>query len=77
MSFNYQKLATQEPVFFDGTTADYKYKNTSYELLGLYQFNFNNRIEVGLNLFTEDYQYKFGATNPNVPQELVVDKVVN
>lgn len=74
LSFNYQKLTTQEPVFFDGTTADYKYKNTSYELLGLYQFNFNNRIELGLNLFTEDYQYKSGATNPNVPQQLVVDK---
>jgi len=74
LSFNYQKLTTQEPVFFDNTTADYKYNNTSYELLGLYQINFKNRIEFGLNLFTEDYQYKFGATNPNVPQSLVVDK---
>ncbi len=74
LSFNYQSLTTQEPVFFDGTTADYKYNNVSYELLGLYQFNFKNRIELGLNIFTEDYEYKFGATNPNIPQELKVDK---
>ena len=74
LSFNYQSLTTLEPVFFDNTTADYKYNNTSYELLGLYQLNFKNRIELGLNLFTEDYQYQFGATNPNIPQELVVDK---
>ncbi|MFD2566461.1 outer membrane protein assembly factor [Pseudotenacibaculum haliotis] len=74
LAFNYQNLTTQEPVFFDDTTADYKYNNTSYELLGLYQFNFHHRVELGLNLFTEDYQYKSGATSPNVPQELVVDK---
>lgn len=74
LAFNYQNLTTQEPVFFDNTTADYKYNNTSYELLGLYQFNFHHRLELGLNLFTEDYQYKSGATSPDVPQELVVDK---
>jgi len=74
LAFSYQSLTTLEPVFFDNTTANYKYNNTSYELLGLYQFNFNHRLELGLNLFTEDYQYESGATNPNVPQELVVDK---
>jgi hypothetical protein len=74
LAFNYQNLTTLEPVFFDNTTADYKYNNTSYELLGLYQFNFNHRLELGWNLFTEDYEYQSGATNPNVPQELVVDK---
>ena len=74
LAFNYQSLTTQEPVFFDNTTADYKYNNTSYELLGLYQFNFHHRIELGLNLFTEDYEYKSGATRPDIPQDLVVDK---
>ena len=74
LAFNYQSLTTLEPVFFDNTTADYKYNNTSYELLGLYQFNFNHRVEAGLSLFTEDYQYVSGALSPSVPQELVVDK---
>ncbi len=74
LSFTYQDLVTQEPVFFNNTTADYRYRNTSYELLGLYQFDFRNRIEFGINLFTEDYQYKSGATSPNVPQTLKVDK---
>lgn len=74
LAINYQDLTTQEPVFFDNTTADYRYNNTSFEILGLYQHDFNNRIELGLNVFTEDYQYLFGATRPDVPQELVVDK---
>ena len=76
IALNYQDLTTQEPVFFDNTTADYKYNNESFEILGLYELNFHNRFELGLNFFTEDYEYKKGATNPNVPQELKVDKLL-
>ena len=76
LALNYQNLTTQEPVFFNNTSADYKYNNESYELLGLYRFNFTNRIELGINLFTEDYQYKAGAVSPDVPQSLVVKKML-
>jgi len=76
LAINYQDLTTQEPVFFNNTTADYRYNNRSFEVLGLYRFNFTNRVELGVNFFTEDYQYKSGATSPNVPQELKVDKLL-
>ncbi|KAA1243858.1 POTRA domain-containing protein [Aquimarina sp. RZ0] len=76
LAFNYQSLTTQEPVFLDTGTADYKYNNTSYELLGLYEFNFQNRIELGVNYFNEDYQYKSGATGPNVPLDFDVNKLL-
>jgi outer membrane protein assembly factor BamA len=76
LAVNFQNLTTQEPVFFDGTTADYKYNNESFEVLGLYQINFTNRIETGVSFFTENYEYKSGATNPNVPEALVVDKLL-
>ena len=58
---NYQNLTTEEPVFFDNTTADYKYNNESFEALGLFQLNFNNRFEGGISYFTEDYAYKAGS----------------
>lgn len=74
LAFNHNNFTTQEPVFFDGTTADYKYNNKGFEVLGLYEFNFKNRIELGFSLFTEDYEYLSGATNNQVPQELNVDK---
>ena len=74
LAFNHNNFTTQEPVFFDGTTADYKYNNKGFEILGLYEFNFKNRIELGFSLFTEDYEYLSGATNNQVPQELNVDK---
>ena len=76
LAINYQNLTTQEPVFFDNTTADYKYNNESIEGLVIYQLDFNNRFEAGINYFTEDYEYLFGATNPSVPQELRVKKLL-
>ncbi|WP_313788428.1 POTRA domain-containing protein [uncultured Allomuricauda sp.] len=74
LAFSYQNLTTQEPVFLDNGTADYRYNNESVELLALYQLNFKNRFEFGINFFTEDYQYLFGSTDPSVPQDLKVNK---
>jgi outer membrane protein assembly factor BamA len=74
IAVNYQNLTTLEPVFFDNTSSDYKYNNTSYEVLGLYKFNFNNRVELGATYFIEDYEYQSGATSPDVPLSLRVPK---
>lgn len=74
IAVNVQNLKTLEPVFLDTGTASYRYQNTSYELLGLHAFNFNNRIELGANLFRENYEYKSGALDTKVPQALSVDK---
>ncbi|MFS4417560.1 outer membrane protein assembly factor [Maribacter sp. 2307ULW6-5] len=74
LAFNYNNFSTQEPVFFTDDTADYRYGNKGFELLGLYEINFNNRLELGFSLFTEDYSYLSGATRPNVPLNLNVDK---
>lgn len=74
LAVNYQDLTTLEPVFFDDATANYKYNNESLEVLGMFRLNFNNRFEAGINYFVEDYAYQSGATNPNVPLELRVNK---
>ncbi|WP_238719042.1 POTRA domain-containing protein [Pelagihabitans pacificus] len=74
LALNYNNFTTQEPVFFADDTADYRYNNEGFELLGLYELNFKNRIDLGGSLFTEDYEYLAGATDPDVPQALKVDK---
>ncbi|MDP5060599.1 MAG: outer membrane protein assembly factor [Maribacter sp.] len=74
LAVNYNNFTTLEPVFFQDDTADYKYNNTGFELLGLYELNFKNRIELGFSLFTEDYEYIDGATSAGVPLNLNVDK---
>lgn len=76
IALNYQNLTTQEPVFFDSATANYRYNNESYEALGLFELNFKNRFELGLNFFTEDYRYKSGAMRPDIPQNLKVNKLL-
>ena len=75
-AINVQSLTTQEPVFLEQGTADYKYNNTSFEVLGLYSFNFKHRVEAGVNFFNEEYQYLFGSTDPSVPQIFNVDKLL-
>ncbi|WP_324025221.1 outer membrane protein assembly factor [Maribacter sp. BPC-D8] len=74
LAVNYNNFTTLEPVFFQDDTADYKYNNTGFELLGLYELNFKNRIELGFSFFTEDYEYVEGATGVGVPLNLNVDK---
>lgn len=76
LALNYNNLTTLEPVFFDQGTADYKYNNVSYEISGLYEINFKHSTEVGFNYFTEKYEYRSGATNPDVPQSLKVEKLL-
>ncbi|RDY59413.1 POTRA domain-containing protein [Flagellimonas nanhaiensis] len=74
LAVSYQNLRTQEPVFLEGGTADYRYTNKAFEVMGLFELNFKNRFELGINFFNEDYSYLFGETDVNVPQDLNVDK---
>ncbi|PCJ98831.1 MAG: outer membrane protein assembly factor [Flavobacteriaceae bacterium] len=74
LTLNYSNLTTQEPVFFNSATADYKYNNESFEILALHEFNTANGVAFGLNFFTEDYSYLFGITSAEVPQQLKVNK---
>ncbi len=74
LAVNYQDLNTQEPVFLANGTADYKYNNRSIEVLGLFAPTYKHNFALGLSSFQEDYAYLFGSTDPNVPQELKVDK---
>lgn len=76
LAFNFQDLTTQEPVFLEEGVADYRYNNTSFEVLGLYTFNFKHRLEAGVTFFNEDYTYLAGATSADIPQDLDVDKLL-
>ncbi|WP_299712662.1 POTRA domain-containing protein [uncultured Tenacibaculum sp.] len=76
LGFSHQNWKSEEPLFFDNQTANYLYNNISTELLGLYQINFNHQITFGFNYFQEKYQYLNGATSPQVPRDLKVNKIL-
>ena len=76
LAVNYKDLSTLESIFFDNAKADYKYNNESLEILGLFELNFNNRIELGFNVFTEDYSYESGDTSSDITQKLHIRKLL-
>ncbi len=72
---NFQDLVSEEPVFFENSTADYKYKNTSYEALASYQLNYENNLRFGVTYFKERYEYKQGVVPDDIPLELEANKI--
>lgn len=76
LAVNFQDWKSEEPLYFGENTANYLYNNTSFEVLGLYQINLKNTLDFGLNIFSEKYKYLSGATSPNVPLNLNLDKAL-
>lgn len=76
LAVNHQNWKSEEPLYFGNQSANYVYNNISFELLALHQINLKNRIDFGLNLFKEKYQYLSGATSTSIPQNLSLNKAL-
>ncbi|WP_232771599.1 outer membrane protein assembly factor [Tenacibaculum sp. Bg11-29] len=74
LALHHQKWVSEEPLYFDERTANYKYQNISYEALALYQVSFKNNLQFGINYFKEKYDYLTGSTDPSIPVKLDVKK---
>lgn len=74
IAINHQNWVSEEPLYFGNQTANYRYQNISYEILGLYQINFKHLLQFGINFFKEKYDYISGHTSPQVPRQLNVNK---
>lgn len=71
---NFQKWNSKEPIFINNNKSNYQYTNTSFEILGIYQFDFHTLIKLGTTFFNEKYRYIDGPTNINIPQNLDINK---
>lgn len=74
LAVNHTNWSSEEPLYFDNGSANYKYQNISLETMLMYEMNFKNRVEVGVNFFKEKYNYKTGLTSSNIPLELNINK---
>ena len=74
LALNHQNWTSEEPLYFENESANYKYQNISYEALALYQHDFKNQLQFGVNFFKEKYNYLNGSISSEVPTELNVDK---
>lgn len=76
LAFNFMDWKSEEPLYFNNSSANYMYNNISYEVMGLYEINFKNTLNFGLNFFNEKYRYLTGATDPSIPQNLDLQKTL-
>ena len=64
----------EEPLYIGDQSTIYLYQNSSYELLGSYELNFKNRVQLGLSLFSEHYKATKAVTSLNLPNEVETNK---
>lgn len=76
LSINHQNWTSEEPLYFDNGSANYKYQNISFESMLLYEANLNHNFEFGINFFKEIYNYKTGLTSTTIPQHLNINKIL-
>lgn len=75
IGFSYRDQTTQEPVFFEAGTKDYRFRNRSLEGNFLFSFDFHNEAELGVSLIKESYDFIGEDIIPNTPLSLEADKI--
>ena len=75
IGINYKKLVSEEPIFLDNTDdIDYRFDNDAFELYFIYEHNFHNRFELGVNISKEDYSFLRGDIPTSIPRVLNANK---
>ncbi len=76
IGINYQNLISQEPVFFNnGNDVNYKFSNRAFEIKLQFEPNFYNRLELGVNIGSEEYDFLEGNLPTGIPTQLKANKV--
>lgn len=76
IGFNYQDNTTQEPVFFENGTKDYRFNAKSVEGSLLFSFDFKNEAELGVSLVNESYDFLGNEPLQGRPLTLQADKLI-
>ena len=74
LDFNFLNWKSEEPLYIDNQSANYVYQNNSYELLGSYELNFKNKLQLGLSLFNEHYKATKDVTSLDLPNDVETNK---
>ena len=75
IGINYQNLVSQEPVFFaNDNQVDYKFDTKAFETYLIYEHNFHNRFQLGVNLSKENYTFLEGDVPNGFPTQLSANK---
>lgn len=76
IGLNYQNIVSQEPVFFDNNQdVNYQFSTKAFQFSFMFEPNFNNRVELGLNISKEEYDFLEGDLPDGTPAQLGANKV--
>ena len=75
LGVNYIKNVTFEPIYFDTTTLNYKKDRAGAEIYGLYEIDFHNKAELGINIFKEQYAANDTEIDATFPNNLEASKI--
>jgi len=75
IGINFKNLVSQEPIFFADQTVNYRFRTKAAELNLLYEFDFHNRAELGINVSNEAYDFLDGLLPSNIPENLNANKI--
>ena len=76
VGLNYQNVTTQEPVFFQEGTKDYRFNSEMFEGMLIFSFDFNNEAELGAIYTKEAYSFEGDSPIPNTPFDLEANKLI-
>ncbi|GAB5566103.1 MAG: hypothetical protein Wins2KO_31660 [Winogradskyella sp.] len=76
LAVNHQNWKSEEPLYFENTSANYLYNNISIEALAIVEFNRKHKLHLGINFFTEKFEYLNGEVPENVPRNLDINKTL-
>lgn len=76
VGISYQNLVSQEPVFFQNDNiVNYKFDSRAFQASLIYEYNFNNRFELGVNVSKEEYTFLDGDLPNAFPSQLDANKI--
>ena len=75
LGMNYIRLTTFEPIYYDDGAVNYNKQNNGGEVYGIYEIDFQNKVELGVKVYEESYEFEDARIDSNRPNNLRSDKV--
>ena len=76
VGLNYQNVTTQEPVFFQEGTKNYRFNSEMFEGKFIFSLDFNNEVELGAIYAKEVYSFEGDDPIVNTPLNLEANKLI-
>lgn len=75
LGVNYIRNTSFEPIYFTEADINYTKRDIGGELYGLYEIDFQNKIELGVKVYEESYDFNDTQIDANFPNDLAANKV--